>query len=145
MILRHHDIYDEIMDYNFENRSYKVLSRIECPELIAKIKGCYSFFGDKLAILYAYNDSLCFLYDNNNYPLSNAKVSVDKKGFDRVLNIDNVHIHYSVDKSNYFEFDPTPFVEDEDFDFGLFIANILRDKGRCQRCIARWSGSILED
>ena len=31
------------------------------------------------------------------------------------------------------EVDPTPFVEEEHFDFGLFVHNVLQDKGRRER------------
>jgi hypothetical protein len=33
--------------------------------------------------------------------------------------------------------DPTPFVSAEDFDFGLFIANVIGDPGRRDRIYAR--------
>ncbi|WP_204014234.1 hypothetical protein [Virgisporangium aurantiacum] len=31
------------------------------------------------------------------------------------------------------EHDPTPFVEDEDFDFGLYVSNVLNDEERSSR------------
>lgn len=39
-------------------------------------------------------------------------------------------IEYALDTSRRFENDPTPFIDDEDFDFGLFVANISNSKDR---------------
>ncbi len=37
---------------------------------------------------------------------------------------------YAVDVDDIIPNDPTPFVEDEDFDFGLFVSNISKSPGR---------------
>ncbi len=37
---------------------------------------------------------------------------------------------YSLDRTQIFADDPTPFIKDEDFDFGLFLLNIANDPGR---------------
>ena len=31
------------------------------------------------------------------------------------------------------DMDPTPFVEEEDFDFGVFVYNVIKDTGRTDR------------
>ncbi len=33
--------------------------------------------------------------------------------------------------------DPTPFVDEEDFDFGLFLSNVAKDESRQRRLL--WS------
>jgi len=41
--------------------------------------------------------------------------------------------------SPMFEWDTTPFIEAEHFDFGLFLENLSKDNERCERLSAIWS------
>ena len=62
-------------------------------------------------------------------------IEVAGKPSDRILKIlkNNkllYEIHYSLDGEKIIDGDPTPFIEEEDFDFGLFMSNISSDKNR---------------
>ncbi len=39
---------------------------------------------------------------------------------------------------DWIENDPTPMIEKEDFDFGLFVKNALSDKDRQRRLLRTW-------
>jgi len=92
--------------------------------------GRFWFDGKTFFALIRYKGSLFVRIGQSVIELSD-KITIKVTGAspDRVLTIieDGHPIQssmYSVKQNLTFENDPTPFVDDEDFDFGLFLANV---------------------
>jgi hypothetical protein len=120
------------------------LSRKHHPKLSASITGSFSIVDEVMVALYRIHGVLYFriadqefeVTDNISSTLkcdgSNRKFGLLKDG--HVL----VDLTYLTPESQFqLSIDPTPFVEEEHFDFLLFVHNVLGEPGRRERV---WNG-----
>jgi len=100
------------------------------------LSGIYSFVGEKIICLFKKSESLFLRVNNFDIALDNtirSKIenTLGKNTFYIIKNnIEIINIDYDV---NHFDSDgtiSTPFSEAEDFDFLLFINNIIKNKER---------------
>lgn len=141
MILQSNDRFDEIAQFDPVTGNYQLLSKKANHELVnAPISGSYSIVGQILLALYRKNGDLYVWIDTKAFPISDTVSSaLIQEGDQRVFRLlDNERLiatfRYLPSVSEVpMELDPTSFVEEEDFDFVLFIHNVLTDPGRRER------------
>lgn len=101
-----------------------------------RLDGFFYEFAGGLLVLYNQDGNIFFVSNGNRFLLDDDTiVAVAGKPTDRKLEV----IHkgktiysttYLTDYESKIESDPTAFVDDEDFDFGLFVSNISKDPER---------------
>jgi hypothetical protein len=109
--------------------------------------GWYKHLEGKLSALYVRSGFFFVRYDTVDVSINNDMTArVIGNGIKWKFSLvkgDNLIIEFdypiSYDNINP-EYDFTPFVEDEDFNWGLFLSNIINNKSRMDNIIAQISG-----
>ncbi len=114
-------------------------------EILKAEKGCgadgsFSYLGGELLGLYKRDEALFLAVGKKEYPIQNLHLHHDKDGLNRQLKVvcDGVEIKKYEYKSTFsvknLLLDIVSFNDfgnsDEDFDFGLFVFNIIHNKER---------------
>jgi len=109
-----------------------------------KVSGFYSYIGSILVKIFRLDDSPILLeIGENRYVFEDLKITTcdvdrirdDYKIFQkrRIVIQEHERIVFDTDYDEIevtFENDPTPMIEDEDFDFGLFLESISNNRVR---------------
>lgn len=101
-----------------------------------EIAGSFSEVKNGAFVLYRYRGQIFLRAFGNVYELDNQTVvNVCGTGFKRRMSIQTMgccvlDMEYELVSRNAISCDPTPFVEDEDFDFGLFVSNMSKSRER---------------
>jgi hypothetical protein len=144
MIVESHDRFSDVGDFDPESGDLLEFSRFEAAPADFP-EGHYAWLGGTLAVLYRVGGALWLRIGDE------ARV-VDPDGasvvWDRAERLSRLRL---IDQSNEVaaveyvshtdevvsvQEDPTAFAEAEDWDFGLFVRNVLRDKDRRRRIYA---------
>lgn len=141
MILQSNDRFDEMAQFDPATGNYRLLSRKANRELVAgPITGSYSLVGQTLLALYRQNGDLFVWIGDRTFPVADTVSStLTVEGAQKVFRLlDNERLiailKYSPPVRDVpIELDPTPFVEEEDFDFVLFLHHVLTEPGRRKR------------
>lgn len=109
----------------------------------AQAKGAYMTLGRQLAILYADGGTLVLRVGEEIARLDDAKVELSGEGL-RTLTVERdgeaVLAHQYPNPVNPpMEYDPT-LAEEEDFDLGLFVANVVSEDKRRRFQLRKWGG-----
>jgi hypothetical protein len=103
------------------------------------VHGHYGLLGDTVVVLYRDGEDLLLRIGGTLVPVDDSvSIGYDRVGNRRLLEVtDNAtgavaaRLAYTLPEPIVApEDDPTPFAEAEDFDFGLFIANVANDAER---------------
>ncbi|MEU6642711.1 hypothetical protein ABZ863_09175 [Saccharomonospora sp. NPDC046836] len=121
----------------------KTMEEVESSPGSKKVDGAFGQLGDILAVLYREDDDVVLEVGNYHFWLgvqTGVSVVHSGSGLNRSLTIvresseDSVVVHYPLEEGPVpTELDSTPFIEDEDFDFGLYIANVANSPERLDR------------
>ena len=131
--LQSFDNYNELLDLF----NYQIIQRGENK---SQTKGWYKYIQNKLCYIYFKREEILLSFDNNivtiksdflaqNYVINNCYFFELKANENLVLNFS-----YTVNGNRYLNDDIGGFIEDEDFDWGLFLVNLINNKKR-QRVI----------
>jgi hypothetical protein len=141
VLLQSQDVFDELAEVNTETWQVSFLSKRQDPSLARKpVSGRYSIVDGEMCALYRLDNKLCLRVGEQTFEITDAVEA-------RLNRQPDIHIFQLLSNGNLLlEFtysaptldvpltdDPTPFVEEEDFDFPLFVNNVLHDTGRRQR------------
>ncbi|MFD7629704.1 hypothetical protein ACFV7Q_27390 [Streptomyces sp. NPDC059851] len=98
------------------------------------IAGTFGRLGDILAVLYRAEGALRLLLGDEDIAVVEGLEVRHERGeiFNR-LTVGTRHLDYPRPSTELAEDDMTAFAEPEDFDLGLFLANVLGDPARCGR------------
>ena len=136
-LLRNNEQFNDIVAYDAENGRWQRLDPESKKEVdSADVSGFFTILSSKYCAIYRSGQEIVACVGDVQIPLSHrVKINVTGNPAKRRLTISQdanviVNHEYSLDTSNHFEDDPTPFIEDEDFDFGLFMANIAGSQER---------------
>jgi hypothetical protein len=109
-----------------------------------KANGFFDTLDGVLVGIYAFERRLMLRVGERDIPLDN-RVEVTLSGHSRnrklAVQKDNENlalVEYSILDDWDPEEDPTPFIDDEDFDFGLFVANVASDPARRRVALEEW-------
>ncbi|PPD48098.1 MAG: hypothetical protein CTY16_06195 [Methylobacter sp.] len=137
VLLQSNDKYDELAEYDHSKGTFIISSRKNLDDkALLNTDGMFSILSTIFVALYRYKQQLILRIGNKNIILTDDTfVSVSGNASNRLLIIKEfgkeiIRLNYELDISKQFPNDPTPFVGDEDFDFGLFVSNIANDDKR---------------
>lgn len=140
MILECHDNFDQLAELNRHLPSAQFFSRKHHPELSASIAGSFSIVNEMMASLYRVQGVLYFRVADQEFEVTDEVSSTLESDGSyrrfRVLEVKNVLVDltYLTPESEIpLSLDPTPFVEEEHFDFLLFVHHVLTEPGRRNR------------
>lgn len=145
MILQSFDHFDQIAQFDPVNGSLERGPRLKSPGAHAA-DGWFSDLGHVSVLLYREDGGLWLGVGEERFDLtgdSGIVVRWQRGASTALLSItrgeEQCVVRYPVGPVVSAD-DPTPFAEDEDFDFGLFVANVLSDAERLER--VRTAGQI---
>ncbi|WP_339909777.1 hypothetical protein [Symmachiella dynata] len=137
--LQSSDLFNDVAEWDERTGVWRVRSKSsEGGEIPSEIDGFYSILSGVFCAIYRSNGELVVRIGEAQIKFSNkVEITVGGPPEKRCLSlmengIERVKHEYAVN-SEPIENDPTPFVEDEDFDFGLFLSNIAHDPNRQAR------------
>ncbi len=135
--LQDNEEYDKLMLLDPDGGQLTPQSRrVLGSEAPTQTDGFFAFLGGVFVALYRCRGELVLRVGHVTIPLADDIVAeVAGPSSRRVLSVlrgghEIVQHVYAIDASLKFLEDPTPFVDDEDFDFGLYVANISQNRKR---------------
>lgn len=138
LLLQSKDLFDEMAYFDPLTREIRSFRRSDSEENIPmKTDGVFSWVDGHFMTLFRYAGKPMFFVDEYEIELTDDTI-VDVRGpfTSRTLTIKRsgselLKLNYSLSQGKgTVPSDTTPFVEDEDFDFGLFVHNISRSVER---------------
>ena len=102
----------------------------------SELAGSFAEVQRQVFVLYRQHDQLVFRTNDNEFVLDGRTVvNVSGDSYRRRMCIEKcgvavLEFDYELAQANAIANDPTPFVEDEDSDFGLFVSNISKNAER---------------
>lgn len=147
MILACHDVFDQLAELEPSDASVRLLSRRHHPELTASIVGRFSFINEMMVSLYRIHGVLYFRITDQEFELTeDTSSTLETDGNNRKFRLLQgeevlVDISYLTPELEIpLSIDPTPFIEEEHFDFLLFVHNVLTQPGRRNRV---WNQTLI--
>lgn len=140
MFLQSHRAFDTVADYDPETGHFETFSRrIEPNRLAVQPSGAFDFIAGKLVLLYRLGDALYLDIDGRRLRLDTHVIEVRPVNGRRVFRVSSAgqpvaELAYDAPPLDRpLSTDRTPFIEEEHFDFGLFLHNVSRDASRQKR------------
>jgi len=140
MILESQDHFDQLAELTPGGSSVRFWSRKQHPELSALVAGCFSTVNETIVSLYRVHGDLYFGIGDQEFQVKDDTTStLETHGRSRrfrLLERESVLVelnYLSPELEIPLSLDPTPFVEEEHFDFLLFVHNVLTQPGRRNR------------
>ena len=129
--LQSNDKYDELAEYDHDKGTFTIESRNALSSKApSSTEGIFAILSDIFVALYKFGGGLFIRIGGQCIPLAeDVVVTVSGDVSKRLLTVEKsgkeiTCFIYVLDSSKKILNDPTPFVDDEDFDFGLFVSNI---------------------
>ena len=149
LILRSHAYAVRFLEFYPESGQYTEIStelgheaeKSKAPKF--ETNGVYDFLSHQLVALYTFNGRMFLSIAEHVIPVNDiVSFELNAQGIISTFHLATARSTYSLRYKNssdqLFEDDLTPFIEAEDFDFGLFIKNILVDQERQARLLDCW-------
>lgn len=137
LLLQSNEIFDNIAEFEPHNGKINILSRKKnFPDHRVVTNGFFSEHQNGLLLLYRKNGELFFKSAAFHVSLNN-NIHINIVGNNQTRRFEILDRGVKIFETTYIpvlnefgEDDPTPFVEDEDFDFYLFVRNIANNQER---------------
>lgn len=140
MILQSKDEFDQLMELNPITGRRQFLSRKQHPEIASmRLSGGYSIVNGMIVCLYRVDNALYFRLGEEEFKIADDATSilVHENGYRLFQLVQNgnllVNFRYRSPVYEVSNIDPTPFIDEEDFDFFLFVHNVLNQGDRRHR------------
>jgi hypothetical protein len=139
MLLQFHQSFDILAEYDPATGGFAAFSRSAEPARVHFVQGTFDYLSGKRVILYRLAGVLYLDVDGERVPVEDHVVEVRPLNGDRVLRVRGdrglvFEVAYSPRRLDPpLSEDPTAFIDEEDFDFGLFLRNVSRDRERQSR------------
>ena len=141
MILQSKDEFDEVMELDPITGRQQILSRKARPEITSiRPSGGYSIVNGVVVCLYRVDSALYFRLGEEEFKITDdaSSILVRENGHRLFQLIENgnllVNFRYRCPANEVpLSIDPTPFIDEEDFDFLLFVHNVLAQDERRHR------------
>jgi len=141
MILQSKDEFDEVMELDPITGRQQLLSRKRHPEITGmRPSGGYSIVNGTIVCLYRVDSTLYFRLGEEEFKITDdaTSVLVREDGYRLFQLVQNgnllVNFRYRCPVNEIpLSTDPTPFMDEEDFDFLLFVHNVLAQDERRHR------------
>jgi hypothetical protein len=143
MILNRHTVFDTLADFDPTTGAFATFSRAGEPgRASGLVSGAFEYLGGRRVLLFRVAGVLYLQVEGQRMTIADHTIELRSVGGCRVLRVlsdTTVVLELPYDPPIIdppLSEDPTPFVEEEHFDFGLFLANLSRDRGRQGRVYA---------
>jgi len=150
IILRNYNIFSECATYSTSQKQLEVF-HTDSPYQV-KVSGEFSYLGGVLVKIFRLEDSPILLeIAEKRHVFENLKITTHdveriSNGFEirqkrHIVIQESERVVFDTDYDEIsltFEFDWTPMIEDEHFDFGLFLENLSNDAKRQKRLWEVW-------
>jgi hypothetical protein len=140
MLLQSHKSFNTMADYDPVTGTFVTFSRSSEPARASgKKAGAFDDIGGKRALLFRLAGVLYLQVENQRMQMDDHAIELQSVHGRRVLQVfsdGKVVLELTYDPPILDPpraMDPTPFVEEEDFDFGLLLSNLSRDRSRQSR------------
>lgn len=146
MFVESHDRFDDVADFDPESGHLDRFSRSAPGEhghlLAGVVQGHFAQLGDKRAVLYRHGGELWLRLGERAANLDAPATEVRRVRIGETTRLVLLHGGTETASVDYLPGphngppvadDPTAFAESEDWDFGLFVCNVLSDPGRRRR------------
>jgi hypothetical protein len=140
MILESNEIFDQLGNLDPATASFQLFSRKQHPELAALIAGSFSMVNGTMVSLYRIGGILYFRIGDQELEITDdihsTLVPDDKHRIFRLVQGENILVNFGYlppDSKIPLDIDPTPFAEEEHFDFLMFVHHVLAESGRRYR------------
>ncbi len=136
MLLRYYDRAGIEAEFDLVTNNLRLRPSDDFGRLLREAEGTFTLLGGTVLVLITTKAGVQLRAGSRQGPLNDAEVTLAGHDGDRVLEIrwssgDVYRLGYTV--TGWIESDPTPGVEREDFDFGLFLQNVRYDSERQRR------------
>ncbi len=129
--LQDNDEFDKLVELDLTTGLHRIHSRSTLgPQSPTKTDGVFAMLASVLVALYKHGSELFVRVGNTTVRLE-KDVIIRASGSppQRTLSVfksgkEVARLQYAIDSSLNISGDPTPFIDNEDFDFGLFVSNI---------------------
>lgn len=127
--------FQDIVKYNEKSGEFEIVNR-NSPDVPENLDGSYEILGGVFVVLYINDQELYVGVGSNSFQMGNGlEISVKNDADNRLMTLTKngavlSTVQYKILSENKFAGDTTAFIDDEDFDYGLFLSNISKDKGR---------------
>jgi hypothetical protein len=132
VILQRHTVFDTWGDFNPETGMLRTFSKKSASKC-GPTSGLFDYLGETLVILYRLDDNLYLLVGNRQMQMADHVIEIDSSGGRRIFRViagDATVLELAYDQPIIdppLSEDWTQMVEEDHFDFGLFLANLSRD------------------
>jgi hypothetical protein len=131
-----YDTYGKAGFFNPETGALQEVERSEADLRETALRGHFAYIGGSVVVFYRLDDDLLLWLSGHAWHAASPLVSWSKEGSESCLTVQGdggtrVQIKYQVEVRD--QDDPTPFAEEEDWDFGLYVINVLNDPLRRER------------
>jgi hypothetical protein len=141
ILLQSNDSFDELGKLNLDTGEISFLSKSQNPQASCTlIQGHYAKVGDSLVCLYRFDDVLYLRIGELQFEITDRVLcylsrELNNRSFKLISDgKELVNVVYTPVKPEIpLNRDPTPFIEEEDFDFMLFIHNVINNFDRRHR------------
>jgi hypothetical protein len=141
MLVQSFDNFDEVGDFDPATGRLATYRKTTADTSNRPLGGHFAVLGGTLAILYRtapQDDALHLRVSERDYLLAATGIEWKKDADQRLLRVvatthEPLMVRYLVVIDPPLHQDPTPFVEEEDFDFCLFLLNVWSDLSRLDR------------
>jgi len=138
MLLQSKDEFDKLMELDPDTGAYRFLSRKEHPEILSlRPSGAFSILNDTMFSLYRNDGLLYFRVGDRTVELTDDVTSaLTNENNNRIFQLikngkSEIYLTYLPPVHDIpLSADPTPFIEEEDFDFLLFVHKVLSKTSR---------------
>lgn len=148
-LLQSHEKSDRVAEFDPSSGKLEEFSRSKDLQRASQDPvGSYGKVGTKTVILYREGGNLLLRIDGRDFDLAQHTVRITRIGSTRRVRL--LRCLSTVSEWEYqvpvleppLSHDPTPFIEEEDFDYGLFLENISRDIARQSRLYSGPKGTV---
>ncbi len=140
MLLQSHQVFDTIADYNPGTDEFVTFSRRCQPmRMTGPITGSFDHINGRRALLFRLAEILYLQIDSQRLSMEDHIVKLRFENGQRLLEVftgDRVVLKLICTPPTLdppLELDLTAFIEEEDFDFGLYLANVSSNRDRQAR------------
>lgn len=139
MFVQCKELFDRVAEFTPETGQLNEFSRTAEPDRIrGPVRGSYSTIGGRSVVLYRDDGLLWLRVDGEVLALDRRTrvelIELDPDGTEKLLRIAqgmDILMEWSYEpQARTIEGDLTPFVEEEDFDFALFLSNVSLNPDR---------------
>ena len=144
LLLRSNRVFKDVVELDPSTGTFRQVAG-EKNVATLKVNGFFEKLNGTFVALYASSGQLFLSVEKNVIKITEGVTATVTGGArNRLLKISDENgelasIAYAIDNSSRFVGDQTPFVENEDFDFGLFISNIVTSAVRRNVVLESWS------